>query len=265
MTTDAAAEPGAGADEFPVFYRKPEDAPVGLCAGCPIRPGCALASDEYRTCPVTGAGAPSGPVGIPAQGSAPAAEAYADPDLDLDGAPEAVASRPDRSAAWADAAGRTAEAAVSAALGLSWVDLAIGLATGLNRHDSEGNEIDWARLQLRRNALAIGAATMIPLGDHTATMWVVEFLRDLRVGDLPTLPAMTLGLALPLLVGQVVPGPIGGICRATCHGAAVLGRWTWKFLNGRLGWLVTRPAIWAAICGFGFLTGRWFIRLLTGA
>ncbi|MFF0754572.1 hypothetical protein [Streptomyces sp. NPDC004267] len=218
----------------------------GCCAACPIASGCALYNDAYRTCPVTGSAPPPPPPGIPAQA---AAEPTAAGGVD-----------------WTNVAGRGVEAVASAAFGFGWLDIATGLIERFNREDSEGNPVDWGRLQLKRNGLCILVATLVPLGDHTAAQWVAHALHGFTLADPIFAPAgAVLGTVLPVFFGRYVPGPLGGICRAAWGLVSLTARATWKFLTSSLGWIVIRPAIWASVCGLLIVSGRFLIRILTGA
>lgn len=225
----------------------------GCCAGCPIVAGCALASDSYTTCPITGGTPPPPPPGnIPAQYTGPAAM-------------PAEAAAATGGVDWSQVAGRGVETAVSAAFGFGWLDLATGLIERFNREDSEGNPVDWGRLQLKRNGLAILFVTCVPLGAHTAAQWVAHALHTYSLGAVYLPLGMALGCAGPVFAGQFAPDPLGGLCRALWAVSAATVRTAWRFCASSLGWIVTRPAIWAALCGLLIVTGRFLIHILTGA
>ncbi|MFE7808520.1 hypothetical protein ACFU51_28385 [Streptomyces sp. NPDC057430] len=249
MTTDAGSPrfikpPVAPPDDW--WSTAPGTGTGGCCATCPIASGCALYNDAYVTCPVTGSTPPPAPPGIPAQ-------TVAD---------HTATGRVD----WTNVAGRGVEAVASAAFGFGWLDIATGLVERFNREDSEGNPIDWGRLQLKRNGLCILVATLVPLGDHTAAQWVARALRDFTLADPVFLPAgAVLGAVLPVFAGQFAPGAIGGICRVAWGLVSFTARATWRFLASSLGWIVVRPAIWAGVCGLLIVSGRFLIRILTGA
>ncbi|WP_411121280.1 hypothetical protein [Streptomyces sp. x-19] len=222
----------------------------GCCAGCPIREGCALAADTYVVCPITGSTPPPAPpTHTPAP--APGADGFVE---------EPAARRFDVTAV----ASRGVEAAISGAFGFGWTDLATALIERGAVWDSEGNRVDWERLQIKRNLLCIAVATAVPLGEHTATMWVADALRTHSISAVFVPAGMALGVAMPVFVGQFVPG-IGGLCKAAISVTQLIGRACWRFLSSRLGWIVTRPAIWAVICGLATATWRFVVYRLTGA
>ncbi|MER7761333.1 hypothetical protein [Streptomyces sp. NPDC097619] len=222
------------------------DATAGCCLTCPIAAGCALFSDAYVTCPVTGNTAPPAPLGfVPTQ---------------------AAQAAPHGGTDWTNVAGRGVEAAASVAFGFGWLDIATGLIERFNATDAEGNPVDWGRLQLKRNGLCILIATLVPLGDHTAAQWVAHTLPDLNLADPVFLPAgAVLGAVLPVFAGQFAPGAVGGICRAAWGAGSFTARTAWRFLTSRMGWIVVRPAVWGLICGGLILTWRFLVHFLTGA
>ncbi|MFJ5802967.1 hypothetical protein [Streptomyces decoyicus] len=222
----------------------------GCCTGCPIREGCALAADTYVSCPITGSTPPpTPPAHTPAP--APAVDAYE----------EAPAERRFDITA---AASRGVEAAISGAFGFGWTDLATAVIERSARFDSEGNPVDWGRLQIKRNLLCIAVATAVPIGGHTATVWVADALRTYSVGVVLVPAGIALGAVMPVFVGQFVPG-ISGLCRATVGVTSLISRGARRLLTSRLGWVVTRPAIWALICGLATATWRFIVYRLTGA
>ncbi|MEU0630614.1 hypothetical protein [Streptomyces sp. NPDC005989] len=248
----------------------------GCCATCPIRQGCALAAETYVVCPITGTVQPPAPPsrvldqhnGTDLFAAKTTDAADIDTVTEVDGADAEPGGRtgPD----WTDVAGRAAEGMAAAALGVGWIDIATGLIERFNREDADGNPVDWGRLQLKRNGLAILAVTLVPLGDRTAAQWVAHVLDTHTLTDALFGPVgVAFGVIAPVLVGQVVPGPFGAICRGLVKTAALVGGTVWqaarKFLSSGLGWIVTRPVIWAIPCGLIVLTGRYFLRLFTGA
>ncbi|MFI2360443.1 hypothetical protein OG582_39425 (plasmid) [Streptomyces anulatus] len=246
----------------------------GCCATCPIRPGCALAAETYVVCPITGTTPPTAPPPrVPAQHTGDdLAEDLADTTTDAVTAVDSVGveqvgrTGPD----WGDVAGRTAEGVAAAALGVGWIDIATGLIERFNREDAQGNPVDWGRLQLKRNGLAVIAVTVPPLGEHTVAQWVAHFLSTSTLLDAVFAPAgIAFGLIVPVFAGQIVPGAFGEICKGLSKvlvlTARAAGTAVWKFLTSGLGWIVTRPLIWAVPCGLLVLAGRYFLRLFTGA
>ncbi|MFE3144266.1 hypothetical protein [Streptomyces scopuliridis] len=243
-------KPDGGDDWWRDDDTRTEDEASGCCATCPIASGCALSSPSYVTCPITGsAPPPAPPARIPAQHSPEGT------------GQDATGTGTD----WTEIAGRGVETAVSAAFGFGWLDIATGLVERLNREDSEGNPVDWGRLQLKRNGLAILVATLVPLGEHTAAQWVAHALREYNIGAAFVPAGMALGAVMPVFVGRFAPGVLGSLCRGLWGVVTVTGRAAWSFLTSRLGWIVTRPAIWAAVCGLLIVSGRFLIHVLTGA
>ncbi|KIZ17360.1 hypothetical protein [Streptomyces natalensis] len=244
------------AEPSPYSFSKTTDWPLGApeggcCAGCPIREGCALAADTYVVCPITGSSPPPAPPDhTPAQ--ATAADAYAEPPAT-------------RRFDVTEVASRGVETAISGAFGFGWLDLATGLIERFNREDADGNPIDWSRLQLKRNGLSLLVATTVPLGEHTAAQWVAHGLSNYSLGVVFMPVGMALGSVMPVFVGAFAPGPLGAVCRPLWSAVAFTTRATWRFATSRLGWIVTRPAIWAAISGVLLLSGRFLLRVLTGA
>ncbi|MGG7572510.1 hypothetical protein [Streptomyces sirii] len=222
----------------------------GCCTGCPIREGCALSADTYVSCPITGSTPPPAPPAhIPAP--APAVDAYEEAPAERRFDVTAVASR-------------GVEAAISGAFGFGWTDLATAVIERSARFDSDGNPVDWGRLQIKRNLLCIAVATTVPIGDHTATVWVADALRTYSIGVVLVPAGMALGFVMSVFVGQFVPG-ISGLCRGVIRLGALSARAAWRLITSRLGWVVTRPAIWAVICGLATATWRFVVYRLTGA
>lgn len=223
----------------------------GCCAGCPIREGCALAADTYVSCPITGSTPPPAPPAhIPAP--APAVDAYEEAPAEQRFDMTAVASR-------------SVEAAISGAFGFGWTDLATALIERSAVWDSEGNRVDWGRLQIKRNLLCIAVATAAPLGDHTATVWVAEALKTYSINAVFVPAGMVLGFVGPVFVGKHASNAFGVLCQALWGATALTARATWRLITSRLGWVITRPAIWAAICGLTVATWRFVVYRLTGA
>ncbi|MFJ5785502.1 hypothetical protein [Streptomyces hydrogenans] len=215
----------------------------GCCGTCPIRTGCTAATATATACAVTGTTPPP--------------------------APPTTAPRID----YTEVASRGAETVISAAFGLGWTDLLAKVIEHSNRTDADGNPVNWKRLQLSRNFLCIGVATLIPLGDTTAARWVADTITSRTLGGWLMLPFEAAGW--PLLpvaaaaLGCLITGPVGTVCRLafTTVGktAAVLAKGAWKLTCSRLGWIVTRPLIWAATCGLFIAFARPIAHALTGA
>ncbi|MFI1265407.1 MULTISPECIES: hypothetical protein [Streptomyces] len=226
----------------------------GCCTDCPIRTGCALAADTYVVCPITGSAPPPAPPGrIPIQTAVGADDTYADEP--------AAGRRFDVTAV----ASRGVEAAISGAFGFGWTDLATALIERSAVWDSEGNKVDWARLQIKRNLLCIAVATAVPLGDNTAAVWVAEALKTYSINAVFVPVGMGLAFVVPVFVGKHASNAFGVLCKALWGVTAVSARAAWALITSRLGWVITRPAIWAAICGITLATWRFVVYRLTGA
>jgi hypothetical protein len=225
---------------------------LGLCAVCPVRLTCPAAAHGRTTCPVTGSLPPPAP-----PDHAPA-----------DGGPT-VESTPEDGSGFADAASRGLEKAISAVLGLGWTDLLAVLIERTNGRDADGNAIDWSRLQLSRNLLSIGIAALVPLGGTPAASWVARWLETSftthGINGLFAPAGAALMAAGVLLLGRFLPGLVGDLCGAGWGVATTAVRATRWVLRSRLGWLLSRPAIWAAIAGVLIVSWRGLVYVLTGA
>lgn len=226
----------------------------GCCAVCPIAAGCALASDTSGTCPITGSmPPPAPPAGAPAMGGSETA-----PDEDA-------------GIRWSDVASRGVETAVSAAFGFGWLDALIAIVQRTDGADAQGNPVDWARLQPKRNCLSILFVSFVPLGEHTAAAWAAEAITDtadayLRGGIGAVLTPLGAGLvALPVVACREMNGVLGALCRVATGLVVLAARIARRFLTSRLGWIVTRPALWAAGGGVLLLSWRFIVSRLTGA
>ncbi|KUN57615.1 hypothetical protein AQJ46_46990 [Streptomyces canus] len=226
----------------------------GCCAGCPIAAGCALASDVYVTCPITGSTPPPAPpAGVPE---------LAGSELQPDADPGTN---------WSDVASRGVETAVSAAFGFGWLDALIAIVQRSDGTDAQGNPVDWGRLQPRRNGLSILFVSFVPLGEHTAAAWVAQGLTEatdayLHYGLGAVFMPLGAGLVvLPVLACREMNGVFGALCRGATGLVALAARIACKFLTSRLGWIVTRPALWAGGIGPLLLSWRFIVSRLTGA
>ncbi|MCX4481860.1 hypothetical protein OOK44_36395 [Streptomyces cellulosae] len=225
----------------------------GCCAGCPIAAGCALASNAYVTCPITGSTPPPAPpAGAPA------------PD-------DADAPYEDSGTRWSDVASRGVETAVAAAFGFGWLDPLIAIVQRTDGRDAQGNPVDWARLQPRRNGLSILFVSFVPLGEHTAAAWAAEALTEAADAYLHYglgavfLPLGACLVVLPVVVGREMKGVFGALCRGATGLMVLTARIARRFLTSRLGWIVTRPALWAGGIGLLLLSWRFIVSRLTGA
>lgn len=233
------------------------DQGLGLCAVCPVRMTCPAAAHGRTTCPVTGSlPPPAPPEQVPSEAAA-MESVPGDPD---DG---------DGQGSITELASRGLEKTISAVLGLGWTDLLAALIERTNGRDADGNAIDWSRLQIARNTLGIGIAVLVPLGGTSAAGWVARWLEasatQYGIAGLFAPAGAVLTVALVLFVGRIVPGPIGDLCAAGWWLASATVRAVRWFLRSRLGWLLTRPTIWALVVGVLIVSWRGLVYLLTGA
>ncbi|MFJ8752311.1 hypothetical protein ACIREO_23690 [Streptomyces sp. NPDC102441] len=216
-------------------------APDGCCVGCPLSDTCRLADPALARCAVTGAVPPPEPPHDPP--SAPAGT-----DLDL-----------------TEVVSRGVEKAVGAAFGLGWTDLLAAVIERTNSVDADGNQVDWSRLQLPRNLLCLAVANVVPIKGAPASRWAVDAFTGYGLAA-PLIPAgAVLGVVGAVCIGALAGGPIGLLCSAALTVAKGAGQLTWRFMCSRLGWIITRPLIWAAISGLLIITWRALVHLLTGA
>ncbi|MEU3602247.1 hypothetical protein ABZ714_26545 [Streptomyces sp. NPDC006798] len=250
-TTPEHTAPAADADHNPDddWWNEPPKDPVGPAgcrAACPIATSCPRTADDGGTHPTCAA-----------TDTTPAAPA--------DGDPLTEAREDRRGTDMTEVVSRSVEAAASAAFGFGWLDLVIGAVQRGNASDADGNPVDWGRLQLKRNGLAVLVVTLVPLGDHTAARWVAQALNEYHFGAVFYPLGTALGFGLPVVLGQYVPGLTGTVCSGTVRAAAFTARALGRFAASRLGWILTRPLIWAAVCGLLIVTWRFLVHILTGA
>ncbi|MFE9679134.1 hypothetical protein ACFYO5_34310 [Streptomyces sp. NPDC006259] len=219
----------------------PAAAPKGCCPGCPLSDTCTLADLGLTRCAVTGTAPPPEPPDH-------TPTAAADSGLDI-----------------TEVVSRGVEKAVGAAFGLGWTDLLAAVIERTHSTDSEGNEVDWSRLQLGRNLLCLAVANVVPIHGAPAARWVA----DAFTADGPGAPLISagavLGFAGAVGIGTIVGGAIGLLCRAALTAAKSAGRLTWRLVRSRLGWIITRPVIWAGVSGLAIFTWRALVHLLAGA
>lgn len=219
----------------------PAAAPHGCCLGCPISDTCTLADPKLTRCAVTGALPPPEP-----PHHTPATTAGSDLDI-------------------TEVVSRGVEKAVGAAFGLGWTDLLAAVIERTHSTDAEGNEVDWSRLQLGRNLLCLAVANVVPIDGTPASRWVA----DAFAAHGPAAPLVSAGTVLGFVgaacIGTIVGGSIGLLCHAAMTAAKSAGRLAWRFLCSRLGWIITRPVIWAGVSGLVILTWRALVHLLAGA
>jgi hypothetical protein len=234
---------GNGQDE-PWWWRKDTQDPMaggngGCCPGCPVRSGCQLADDGADRCAVTGHQPPPPP---PPTDPAPGG-------WDM-----------------TEVASRGAESAVSGLFGFGWTDLAALVIERTNRFDADGNPVDWGRLQIKRNLLCIGLVTLVPVDSTTPARWVANALSTGGVTYAVFAPAgAVLCAAGTLWLGSFARGVLGDLCRLCRSLVAAVARALWKFARSGLGWVLTRPAIWAAVCGVLIVSWDAIVHTLTGA
>lgn len=225
---------------------------LGLCAVCPVRLTCPAAIPGRSVCPVTGSSLPPPP---------PPDHTPADVTTTLE-------SIPAGGSGFAEAASSGLEKAISVVLGLGWTDLLAVLLERTGR-DADGNAIDWSRLQLSRNLLGIGIAAFVPLGGTPAVGWVARWLETSftthGINGLFAPVGVALVAAGALFLGRFLPGLIGDACGAGWWLASTAVRAARWVLRSRLGWLLSRPAIWAVIGGVLIVSWRGLVYVLAGA
>ncbi len=209
-----------------------EPLPVGCCSVCPVASGCPLRADSAVRCAVTGDQPPPPPPVI-------------SPDL-----AEAVGQDP----------------AVAVAETVSWADVTAAVAEQAPSRDGGGNDPDWGRLQPARNLLSIAMVSFVPVGGTTAARWVADSISSGGI----TAPVLTpLGLVLAgtgaVFLGQFVPGFPGFVCELAWKALALTGRGLVRLVCSPRGWIITRPALWAAGIGVLIVSWRAATHFLTGA
>lgn len=211
--------------------RAAEPRPVGCCSRCPVAPGCPLRADSAVRCAVTGDQPPPAPPAL-----APHADETAGYDLT-----EAVAE----TVSLAEVAATVAERAPG-------------------RED--GNDVDWGRLQPVRNLLSIAVACFLPVGHTTAADWVAD---SISRGGITAPVFAPLGAVLAgtgaVLLGRLAPGPVGLVCDLAWKALALTGRGLVRLVRSPRGWIITRPALWAASIGVLIVSWRAATHFLTGA
>jgi hypothetical protein len=220
--------------------KAPAAAPHGCCSGCPLSDTCALVDPGLTRCAVTGTVPPPKPPDRP---------------------PTAAGSGLDIT----EVVSRGVEKAVGAAFGLGWTDLLAVVIERTHSTDSEGNEVDWSRLQLGRNLLCLVVANAVPIHGAPASRWAA----DAFTAHGPAAPLVSagtvLGFAGAACIGTILGGPIGLLCHAALTAAKSAGRLACRFVCSRLGWIITRPVIWAGVSALVILTWRALVHLLAGA
>ncbi|MFE9258570.1 hypothetical protein [Streptomyces sp. NPDC006879] len=209
-----------------------EASPAGCCAACPVAGGCPLRSQSAVRCAVTGDQPPRPPASAPDAGE---------------------------SAAWDEAVAVTASA--------SWTQFAADVADRAPSSDAEGTPVDWSRLQPARNLLSIVAVSFVPFADGTtAARWVAETIAS---GGIIAPVFAPLGAVVAVtgsaFLGQLAPGPFGVLCALAFKTLTGTARRLWRLVRSPLGWIITRPALWAAGIGVLIVSWRAVLRFLTGA
>ncbi|QCX82163.1 hypothetical protein C9F11_42915 (plasmid) [Streptomyces sp. YIM 121038] len=218
-----------------------EPAPSGCCPNCPISGTCHLASTTLTRCAVTGAAPPPEP-----PDDAPTAPAAAGLDI-------------------TEVVSRGVEKAVGAAFGLGWTDLLAAVITRSNSTDADGNPVNWDRLQLPRNILCAAVANLVPIQGAPASRWAADAFTTYGL-TAPLVPAgAVLAVAGAVCLASLAGGLVGLLCTAALNGLTSLCRLIWRFLRSRLGWIITRPVIWAAVSGLVIVTWRFLVHILAGA
>ncbi|MFZ3491655.1 hypothetical protein ACODT5_00180 [Streptomyces sp. 5.8] len=218
----------------------PLGTPAGCCMGCLLSNTCPLAHPSLTRCAVTGTVPP--------------------PEL-----PDHLPTPADTGLDLTEVLSRGVEKFAGAAFGLGWTDLLAAIIERTHNTDADGNDVDWSRLQIARNLLCLAVANLVPIHGAPASHWVAA-AATVRG---PAAPLVTAGVVLGAIgaigIGTAVRGPVGTVCRAAITTVKTAGRLAWLFARSRLGWIITRPVIWALISGAAILTWRAFVHLLTGA
>ncbi|WP_405844563.1 hypothetical protein [Streptomyces sp. NBC_01518] len=209
-----------------------EPIPVGCCSVCPVASGCPLRSQTALRCAVTGDQPPPPPPVIT-------------PDL-------------------AEAVGQDPVVAMTETV--SWADVTVAVAEQAPSRDGGGNDPDWGRLQPVRNLLSIAVVTVLPVGGTTVARWVADSIASGGI----TAPVLTpLGFVLAgagaVFLGQLVPGLTGFVCELAWKALAFTGRGLVRLVRSPRGWIITRPALWAAGIGVLIVSWRAATHFLTGA
>ncbi|MEV0173944.1 hypothetical protein AB0I00_22830 [Streptomyces sp. NPDC050803] len=212
--------------------QRAEPTRVGCCSVCPVASGCPLRSLSAVRCAVTGDQPPPPPPVIT-------------PDL-----AEAVGYEP----------------TVAMAETVSWADVTAAVAERSPSRGREGNDPDWGRLQPVRNLLSIAVVSFLPVGGTTAARWVADSIASGGI----TAPVLTpLGFVLAgtgaVFLGQLVPGLPGFVCELAWKALAFTGRGLVRLVRSPRGWIITRPALWAAGIGVLIVSWRAATHFLTGA
>ncbi|MGW6293832.1 hypothetical protein [Streptomyces sp. NPDC055058] len=204
---------------------------VGCCSRCTVAVNCPLRADSAARCAVTGDQPPP--------------------------APPVMAPDVDETDSY-DLAGAVAET-------VSLAEVAASVAERAPSRD-DGNDVDWGRLQPVRNLLSIAVAGFLPLGQTTAAGWVADSISHggITAPVFAPLGAVLVGTGAVLL-GRLAPGVIGLVCDLAWKALAFTGRGLLRLVRSPRGWIITRPALWAA--GIGVLIVSWHAatHFLTGA
>jgi hypothetical protein len=227
----ASLNNGTSANDWWVGSQAAEPTPVGCCSVCPVAANCPLRADSAVRCAVTGDQPPPAPPAIA-------------PDL-----AEAVSH---------DLAAAVAET-------VSWADVTAAVADRSPGRD-DGNDVDWGRLQPVRNLLSIAVVSFVPVGHTTAALWVADTITrgGITAPILVPLGAVLAGTGAVLL-GRIAPGLIGVVCDLAWKALMLTGRGLVRLVRSPRGWIITRPALWAAGIGVLIVSWRAATHFLTGA
>lgn len=167
---------------------------------------------------------------------------------------------------YSEAMARAVEKTVGAVLGLSWIDLLAAVVERSGGTDTAGNPLDWSRLQLRRNLLCLALATIPPVGDHTATMWVAQAVSEPNlVGGPLYYIGWGCGSLAAVFISQAAPSFVGLAGQVLWSFVRLIGRGGYKALRSPYGWLAYRPVLFATGAGVLVAYTPAILRFLTGA
>jgi hypothetical protein len=145
---------------------------------------------------------------------------------------------------------------------VSWADVTAAVAEQAPSRDGGGNDPG----QPVRNLLSIAVVSFLPVGGTTAARWVADSISSGGI----TAPVLTpLGFVLvgtgAVFLGQLVPGFPGFVCELAWKALVLTGRGLVRLVRSPRGWIITRPALWAAGIGVLIVSWRAATHFLTGA
>ena len=146
-------------------------------------------------------------------------------------------------------------------------ELADAITARAGQADDREDGADWSRLELHRNLPCIALVTLVPLWGSPAAGWVAAALGNGSAASVVWRPA---GAVLCVVVvawlgANVLPGLVGAACRLAWSLLARSFQGARVFAASRRGWMLTRPPIWAAVCGVVLASGRAVVRTLAEA